>query len=146
MIDISLGLIIEASVAILLLITIGYCILLNKRLKALHGDKNALRQMVVDLIKATDMANVAIKGLRESATEADNMINARLQEADQYSIELANHVSAGHVVIEKIARITNEATINRGNQVERDIPSDNKGGNAALQRLKEFQKRRENAA
>ena len=35
----SLGLMIETLVAILLLLTIGYCMLLNKRLKRLKADE-----------------------------------------------------------------------------------------------------------
>ena len=36
MFGISLGMIVESSVSILLAVTIGYCVILNSRLKRLH--------------------------------------------------------------------------------------------------------------
>ena len=39
----SLGLMIETLVAILLLLTIGYCMLLNKRLRRLKADEHSLK-------------------------------------------------------------------------------------------------------
>ena len=41
----SFGLIVEGMVAILLATTIGYCIILNQRLKRLHSDRDQLLQM-----------------------------------------------------------------------------------------------------
>jgi hypothetical protein len=140
--SIALGFAVEVMVAILLVLTIGYCIVLNKKLKSLHGDKDALKQMVVDLVKATNMANSAVKGLRQSASEADNMLEARLSEANKFTVELANHINAGHGVLEKISRITSEASKNNPLPLQKEAA----GGNEALQRLKEFQRRRENAA
>lgn len=141
--SLSLGLMVEILVALLLVITIGYCVVLNAKLKRLHGDRDALKQMVGDLINATNMANSAIKGLRQSASEADNMLSARLSEADKFSVELANHISAGHSVLEKITRITSEAGRNNSSKASVGVGS---GASEALKRLKEFQKRRENAA
>ena len=46
MFGLPLGFLVEGAVAILLALTIGYCIVLNARLKRLHADKDVLRQMV----------------------------------------------------------------------------------------------------
>ncbi len=132
------GMIVEVSVAILLIMTIAYCFILNNRLKKLHADKDALKQMVSDLVKATNMANSAIAGLKESANEADMILSARLKEADKFALELANHVNAGQAVIQKIAQITDAASIKKQ---EKKVSA-----NSALQKLREFQRRRENAA
>ena len=104
-----LGVLVEAAVAILLLVTIGYCTILNQRLKRLHADKDQMRQMVADLLGATNLANQAIKELKQSAVEADRTLNSRLEEAERFGIELANHVNAGTVLMERIARITSVA-------------------------------------
>jgi hypothetical protein len=42
----SFGLMIESLVAVLLLITIGYCMILNRRLKRLRGDEQALKATI----------------------------------------------------------------------------------------------------
>ncbi len=107
--SLPLGMIIESVVAILLALTIGYCLVLNKRLKMLHSDRETLREMVNDLVQATTLANGAIKQLREVAVETDMTLNARLEEAERFGLELANHVTAGQNVLERIAKITSAA-------------------------------------
>lgn len=106
---IPFSLIVEGSVAILLMLSIGYSVLLNERLKRLHADRSELKQMVADLVRATDMANVAIKELKEAATEADVTLGARLNEAESFAIQLANHVNSGQAVMDRIAKITQVA-------------------------------------
>ncbi|HEV7345150.1 MAG TPA: DUF6468 domain-containing protein [Devosia sp.] len=109
MFGLPLGLFIESAVAVLLALTIGYCIVLNQRLKRLHADKDVMRQMVADLVGATNLANQAIKELKQTAVEADLSLNSRLEEAERFGIELANHVNAGTVLMERIAKITSVA-------------------------------------
>ncbi|WP_338610130.1 DUF6468 domain-containing protein [Pelagibacterium nitratireducens] len=134
-----LGLMIEIAVAALLATTIGYCIVLNGRIKNLQADRAALQQMIADLVQATTMANGAIKGMRETAVEADERLNSRLNEAERFAIELANHVNAGQAVMDRIAKITQAAR----------SPGDGGDGSragSALKTLKDHQKRREHAA
>lgn len=109
MFGLSFGLIVETLVAILLATTIGYCVVLNQRLKRLHSDRDQLRKMVTDLITATNLANSAIKELKTTAIEAEQVLQARLDEAERFGVELAQHVSAGQQVMDKIARITSAA-------------------------------------
>ena len=99
------GMIVEGSVAVLLMVTIGYCVVLNGRLKRLHADRDTLRQMVTDLVQATDLANSAVKELKNTAVEADLVLNARLQEAELFGIQLANHVAAGQSLMERIGKM-----------------------------------------
>lgn len=109
MLGLPFGVIVESAVAILLAMTIGYCVVLNSRLKRLHADKDVLRQMVADLVGATNLANQAIKELKHTAIEADLALNARLEEAERFGIELANHVNAGTVLMDRIVKITSAA-------------------------------------
>jgi hypothetical protein len=107
--QVSLGLIVEGSVAVLLMVTIGYCMVLNRRLKRLHADRDTLRKMVHDLVQATDLANSAIRELKTAALEADTSLAMRLDDAERFGIELANHVSAGTALMDRIAKITSAA-------------------------------------
>jgi hypothetical protein len=109
MFGLPFGVIVEAAVAILLAMTIGYCVILNARLKRLHADKDVLRQMVADLVGATNLANQAIKELKQTAVEADLALSTRLEEAERFGIELANHVNAGTVLMDRIVKITTAA-------------------------------------
>ena len=101
----AFGFILEGSVAILLAVTIGYCVVLNKRLKLLHADRDSLEQTVADLMQATRLADAAIKELKATAVEADLTLTMRLEEAERFGIELANHISAGQGVMEKIVKV-----------------------------------------
>jgi hypothetical protein len=109
MFGMTLGIVVETGVTILLALTLGYCVVLNKRLKRLHDDRDSLKLMVADLISATNLANAAIKELKATAVEADSILSARLEEAEHFGIELANHVSAGASLMERIAKITSVA-------------------------------------
>jgi len=102
----NLGMVVEMSVAILLAVTIGYCVLLNARLKRLHADRESLKKMVVDLVQATGLANAAVMELKTAALEADTKLNERLEEAARFEQALGENVSNGAQLIEKIARIT----------------------------------------
>lgn len=132
---------IESIVAILLVITIGYCYVLNKRLMSLRADKDTMRDMIADLVAATNMANSAIGQLREVAGEADNVLNSRLEEAERFSLELANHVISGQGVVEKIAKITSAAR-----HSETIARVDPRRANMALEQLNIHEKRKGRAA
>lgn len=67
----SFGLVIESLVAVLLLLTIGYCMLLNRRLKRLRADEQSMRGMIAELITATEIAERAIGGLKVTVRECD---------------------------------------------------------------------------
>jgi len=101
----GLGLIIEGLVAILLMVTIGYCMILNSRLKRLKADERALKATIAELITATEMAERAVAGLRTTARECESTLGERLAMADQCCAELNRQVKAGDLVIERLARV-----------------------------------------
>jgi hypothetical protein len=115
----NLGMVVEISVAILLAVTIGYCVLLNARLKRLHADRESLKKMVGDLMQATALANAAVMELKTAALEADTKLSERLEEAAKFEQTLGENVSNGAQLIEKIARITAAAR----SQPLPDVPS-----------------------
>jgi Domain of unknown function (DUF6468) len=99
------GFIIEALVAILLLVTIGYCTVLNNRLKRLKADERVLKATIAELITATEMAERAVAGLRTTARECESTLGERMMAAEQCCAELNRQVKAGDVVIERLARV-----------------------------------------
>lgn len=143
----SFGMMVEGSVSILLMVTIGYCVVLNSRLQRLHADRDTLRQMVTDLVRATDLANAAVKELKTTAVEADLALNARLEEAERFGIQLANHVSAGQSLMERIAKITaaGQSRPTAPPPVD-DVPLGPTKLQSALQQLASRQLLRDNAA
>jgi hypothetical protein len=92
MMGLPLGMMIELLVAVLLLLTICYCVLLNSRLKRLKADEGALRRTVADLVAATEVAERAIHALKATAVEADGVLGRRLDQAEKASADLARIV------------------------------------------------------
>jgi hypothetical protein len=90
-----LGMIIEMLVAILLVLTIGYCMLLNRRLKLLRADEDALRITIAELITATEIAERAIAGLKVTAHECEAGLGERLGRAERLCAELDRKFAAG---------------------------------------------------
>ena len=106
MMGLPVGFLVEAAVAVLLALTIGYCMVLNHRLKRLHNDRDKLGKMIADLVQATGLALAAVQELKGAAVEADSTLNARLEEAERFELEFANHIAAGQQLMDKIAKIT----------------------------------------
>jgi hypothetical protein len=99
------GLIVETLVAALLLLTIGYCMLLNKRLKRLKADEQSLKATIAELITATEIAERAIGGLKVTVRDCDQNLGAQLAMANEMSDRLKKQTLAGEEVLHRLSRI-----------------------------------------
>ncbi|HTB01609.1 MAG TPA: DUF6468 domain-containing protein, partial [Bradyrhizobium sp.] len=95
----SLGVAIESLVAFLLMLTIGYCMLLNARLKRLKADESSLKATIGELITATEIAERAIGGLKLTVRDVNENLNAQLTAAGQISIQLKKQLAEGDNVV-----------------------------------------------
>ena len=101
----ALGLAIESLVAILLLLTISYCILLNSRLKRLKADEQALKATISELITATEIAERAIAGLKLTVRDCDQTLGERLRAAERFSGSIASQLKAGDEILKRLTKI-----------------------------------------
>ena len=101
----GIGLVIEGLVAILLVLTIGYCMVLNSRLKMLKADEQALKATISELITATEIAERAIGGLKLTVRDCDLSLGERLRKAEHLSGEIAQQLDDGKAVLERLTRI-----------------------------------------
>jgi len=101
----SLGLVIEGLVAVLLMLTIGYCMLLNKRLKRLKADEQSLKATIGELITATEIAERAIGGLKHTVREVNEDLGSQIASAADLSQKLSKQVVQGDAVLQRITRI-----------------------------------------
>jgi len=99
------GLIIESLVAVLLVLTIAYCVLLNKRLKRLRADEQALKATISELITATEIAERAIAGLQMTVRECDQNLGERLRTAERFSADMERQLESGEEILDRLARI-----------------------------------------
>jgi hypothetical protein len=102
----GLGLMIESLVAVLLLLTIAFCIVLNKRLKKLRADEQALKCTISELITATEIAERAIAGLKMTVRDCDQNLGERLRAGESLARELANQLDGGRQILLQLAQIT----------------------------------------
>jgi Domain of unknown function (DUF6468) len=99
------GVIIEMLVAILLALTIAYCISLNRRLKLLKADEQLLRATISELVTATEIAERAVAGLKLTVEECESGLGARLRSADRFTADLDRSIAAGKDIYDRLARI-----------------------------------------
>lgn len=102
----NFGLIIESLVAVLLLLTISFCLMLNRRLKKLKADEQALKATISELITATEMAERAIGGLKMTVRDCDENLGERLHAGESLARELTRQLKSGEEVIARLAQIS----------------------------------------
>lgn len=113
----NLGLLIESMVALLLLVTIGYCMLLNKRLSRFRADEQSLKATISELITATEIAERAIAGLKITVRECDQNLGERLRTAERFSADIARQIENGEDILNRVTKIVNAtrpATVSNG--------------------------------
>jgi len=101
----SLGIAIESLVAILLMLTIGYCMLLNSRLKRLKADEHSLKATIAELITATEIAERAIGGLKHTVRDVNENLGDQLSSAAQLSQQLKKQLAEGDNIVRRLSRI-----------------------------------------
>jgi hypothetical protein len=101
--------VIESLVALLLLLTIGYCVVLNRQLKRLKADEGALKATIGELMTATGLAERAIAGLKVTVHECDQGLGERLRTAERLSGEMDRQFEAGEKILSRLSRIVSAA-------------------------------------
>ena len=101
----SLGIVIESLVAVLLMLTIGYCALLNKRLKRLKADEHSLKATIGELITATEIAERAIGGLKHTVRDVNENLGNQLTSAAQMSLQLKKQLAESDNVFRRLSKI-----------------------------------------
>ncbi|MEN3348073.1 MAG: hypothetical protein V7632_1708 [Bradyrhizobium sp.] len=105
----ALGLAIESLVAVLLMLTIGYCWLLNKRLQRLKADEHSLKAVIAELITATEIAERAIGGLKHAVRDVNENLGSQLDAATQMSALLRTQLAEGDGVVRRLSKIAQAA-------------------------------------
>ena len=101
----TIGMTIEALVAVLLLVTIGYCMLLNKRLTRLKADEHSLKAVIAELITATEIAERAIGGLKLAVRDVNENLGSQLDQANQMSDHLKKQLAESDYVVRRLSKI-----------------------------------------
>lgn len=100
------GLLIESVVALLLVTTIVYCVMLNRRLQKFRADEQSLRGTIAELITATEIAERAIAGLKLTVRDCDHSLGGQLRSAEGFTARMAEQIEAGEQILDRLAQIT----------------------------------------
>jgi hypothetical protein len=103
------GFAVETLVSILLLMTILYCVRLNKQLRLLKADEQSLRATIAELVTATDIAERAIAGLKSTMREGEQTLAERLSRVETISGDIGRQLAAGDELLARLARIAGAA-------------------------------------
>jgi hypothetical protein len=87
------------------MLTVGYCMLLNRRLKLLKADEHSLRATISELVTATEIAERAIAGLKVTVHECDIGLGQRLNRAEAMTMDLDRRLAAGKDVLHRLSQI-----------------------------------------
>jgi len=99
------GFAIESMVSVLLLLTILYCVRLNKQLRLLKADEQSLRATISELITATEIAERAIAGLKQTMREGEQTLTERLERSEKLSADIESQLKAGEELFGRLVRI-----------------------------------------
>ncbi|HET8545572.1 MAG TPA: DUF6468 domain-containing protein [Pseudolabrys sp.] len=99
------GFLVETMVSVLLLLTILYCVRLNKQLRLLKADENSLRATISELVTATEIAERAIAGLKSMMHQGEQALSEKLERGEALAAELDLHLNAGNQLLARLVRI-----------------------------------------
>jgi Domain of unknown function (DUF6468) len=99
------GYLVEIMVSLLLLLTILYCVRLNRQLRLLKADEQTLRATIAELITATEIAERAIAGLKSTMRDGEQNLGERLERMERVSAELDEQLGAGEALLTRLTRI-----------------------------------------
>ena len=136
----SFGLVIESLVTVLLMLTIGYCMLLNKRLKRLKADEQSLKATIGELITATEIAERAIGGLKHTVRDVNENLGNQIVTATELSRHLSKQLTEGDAVLRRLSRIALAARPASAQEIEpaaQSVPTDARSVAAAARAFSE---------
>jgi Domain of unknown function (DUF6468) len=99
------GFLVESMVAILLLLTILYCVRLSNQLRLLKADEQSLRATIAELITATEIAERAIGGLKSAMRDGEQSLAHKLERAENLSTEIDHKLVAGDDLLKRLIKI-----------------------------------------
>lgn len=114
------SLILDFLVAILLVITIAFALVLNKRLGKLRGDRKAFEKLAETFGASTSRAEEGISALHQTT----NVLQERLDKAQALKDDLAFMIERGDRTADKLERLVRANRDNANSVSEERLPQD----------------------
>src|ERR1700742_2350888 len=98
----SLTFLVEVALDVLLAATLGYCIVLERRLASVRKGQEGLSRIVGELNMAISGAGASLRALKSAANEAANTLDERLKRARLHVDELSVLVGSAERIAARI--------------------------------------------
>lgn len=93
----------DAVVALLLIATIGYSVVLNRRLGSVRSDREKFEVLVRNLNAASQRAEAAVTNLRATADDLTRRLEKKVEEARALSDDLTYMIERGGTIADRLA-------------------------------------------
>jgi len=98
----SVSLAVELLLNVLLAATLGYCIVLERRLAAVRKGQDGLKGTIADLNTAITSAGSSMRALKTAAAEAHSLLDNRLERARAHIDELSVLTASAERIADRI--------------------------------------------
>ena len=133
--DLVSEMVVDGVLAVLLVTAIVVSIIVYKRLGTIREGQAQLRELVDDLNRAVVNAQSSVAGLKKSAVEVEEILQARVQKASALADELGMITEAGNNLADRIERGLTSA--NRGEAAPKTEKASSKQQQEILAALRE---------
>jgi len=106
----ELPVLLDAAVAALLLITIGYCVVLYARLNEVRKSNTTMKKLMAEFTSATERAQAGLLSIKSTGTELSNALSERIDEARALKGDLVYVTRAAQSLAERLDVALDEGT------------------------------------
>ena len=96
------GLVFDVVVCALLVVTIGYAMVLNRKLNDLRAARGEMEKLVADFANATGKAEGGLQALKDRSVEAGQGLAKNVDDACRLADEMAFLVKKGHEISDRL--------------------------------------------
>ena len=107
--ELSLATLLDVLIALLLVATITYAVILNRKLTRLRSDRGEMEAVIARLIEATDGAQKGLEGLRAHADHVGSRLQKELARAQGRADELGFLIERAEAVSGRLERAASAA-------------------------------------
>lgn len=96
------GVVFDAAIILLLVVTIGYAMALNRKLSVLRQARGEMEKVIADFAAATGQAENGLKALHEGSGEAAAALARNVSDACRLADEMAFLVKKGNEIADRL--------------------------------------------
>jgi hypothetical protein len=118
----SITFLVEVALEVLLAATLGYCIVLERRLASVRKGQEGLSRIVGELNMAISGAGASLRALKTAASEAAGTLDERLKRARLHVDELSVLVGSAERIAQRIENASSPRAVEQVREIRAGEP------------------------